>query len=100
MSNPCLLLEVSDADQWEPWRGGKRLPLGHGPTQLHPTREIAESEALRLAKRNPGKRFAVLECKSITTKVKITTHVTLAGRVVIESDCHVLSEVDEDEIPF
>ena len=49
MSNPCMVLDVTDHDQWAPFRGCHRIPEDCRPTVLHPSREVAEQEALRLA---------------------------------------------------
>lgn len=34
---------------------------GHRPKRFHATREEAETEAARLARENPGKRFIVMQ---------------------------------------
>ena len=49
MSNPCMVLDVTEHDQWAPFRGCHRIPEDCRPTVLHPSREVAEQEALRLA---------------------------------------------------
>ncbi|WP_160119675.1 hypothetical protein [Rhodovarius lipocyclicus] len=43
------------------------------PTRRHPTREIAEHEARRLAALAPGQSFYVLAALSVSSKVDVTT---------------------------
>ncbi|CAM3352290.1 hypothetical protein [Paracidovorax anthurii] len=102
MSNPCLILEVSDHDQWEPFRGCQRLPPDRRPTVLHPSREVAEEEALRLARTHPGRMFAVMEVVTAARTVAVPTHVTLGGLVFADRQLPRLMQVGDgaDEIPF
>ena len=53
MSNPCMVLDVTEHDQWAPFRGCHRIPEDCRPTVLHPSKEVAEQEALRLASAHP-----------------------------------------------
>ena len=81
MSNPCMVLDVTDHDQWAPFRGCHRIPEDCRPTVLHPSKEVAEQEALRLASAHPERMFAILEVVTATRTVKVPTHVTLGGQV-------------------
>lgn len=100
MSNPCLVLEVSTVDSWEPFRGCRRIPLEGRPTVLHPSREIAEQEAVRLNAANPDRMFAVFEAATAARSVKVPTHITLGGKVIAERSMPQLVELGEFDIPF
>ena len=103
MSNPCLILEVSDHEQWAPFRGCRKLPLTRQPTVLHPSREVAEQEAIRLSLAHPECMFAVLEVVSAARSVKVPTHVTVGGKVFAERLLPRLMLVGDDassDIPF
>ena len=102
MSNPCLVLEVSERDDWQPFRGCHRGPEDCRPTVLHPSREVAEQEAMRLASAHPGRMFAILEVVSATRTVKVPTHVTLGGTVFMDRDLPRLMVVGDngDDVPF
>ncbi len=100
MSGPCVILEVTDAEHWEPFRGCKKIREYRRPTVLHPSREVAEQEALRLAAENVHSRFVVLEAAVVAAAVKVPTHITLGGKVVAERFMPALMQVDEDEVPF
>lgn len=100
MSNPCLVLEVSTVDSWEPFRGCRRLPLEGRPTVLHPSREVAQQEALRLSAAHPGRVFAVFEAATAARSVKVPTHITLGGKVVAERFMPSLVELGEFDLPF
>jgi len=100
MSNPCLILEVSGADQWEPFRGCRRIDPAIRPTVLHPSREWAEAEALRLTKAHPGRLFAVFEAVTAGHAVKVPSHITLGGKVVAEQWMPGLVQIGEGDIPF
>jgi hypothetical protein len=100
VSNPCVIIEVSDADQWEPRHGCKVIPSIRQATVLHPSREVAEAEAMRLQARRPGRLFAVFEAVSAATSAKVPTHITLGGAVVAERQMPTLVELGEYDIPF
>ncbi len=100
MSNPCLIVDVTNIDAWPPRLGGKQIPEGHRPTQLQPNREIAEAEALRLNKRHSGHRFVVFEARSMSRSMKVPTHVSITGQVMLEGTLPQLVEIDDDPIPF
>lgn len=69
---------------------------------LHPSREVAEQEALRLAGAHPERMFAVLEVVTATRAVKVPAHVTLGGQVFAERSLTRLMQVSDgrDDIPF
>lgn len=100
MSNPCLVLEVSETDRWAPFRGCRRIPEQDRPTVLHPTREIAEAEALRLNQAHPDQLFAVFEAVTAARSVRVPTHITLGGAIFAERNMPALVKIDEDEVPF
>lgn len=100
MSNPCMILEASDADQWAPFHGCRRIEAGNRPTVLHPSREIAEAEALRLAQAHPGRLFVVFEAATAGRSLKVPTHITLGGTVVAERWMPGLVQIGEDDVPF
>jgi hypothetical protein len=75
-SNPCLILEWSDASDWSGLFTGNpqnalraeplRIPGARRPAILQPDRATAEAEAKRLAHAHPGKRFAVFEAHVVS----------------------------------
>ena len=100
MSGPCLILEISNAKDWEPFRGCRRIPPIRQPSVLHPSREVAEAEALKLSAEHPGRMFAVFELALAATTTKVPTHITLGGKVVAERYVPSLVEIGEPDIPF
>ena len=101
MSNPCVIIEISDIDQWHSAHGGgKKLPADGRPTVLQPDREIAEAEAKRLAKYHPEKRFCVLEAKVVAQAIDVPSHITVSGKVWNTRREALLLEVDDTELPF
>lgn len=99
----CVIIELSDSEAWPPRHGCKVIPPGKGPTILHPSREIAEAEAVRLVDANPARRFVVFEAVAAGITVRVPTHVTLGGKVVAERSGAELVRIDDDEddgIPF
>lgn len=95
-----MVLEVSDADQWAPFRGCRKIAADHRPTVLHPSREVAEAEALRLCEAHPGRLFVAFEAVTGARSVKVPTHITLGGQVIAERWMPGLVQIGEDEIPF
>lgn len=102
MSNPCMVLDVTEHDQWAPFRGCHRIPEDCRPTVLHPSREVAEQEALRLATAHPDRLFAILEVVTATRTVKVPAHVTLGGQVFADRNLARLMQVGDgpDDVPF
>lgn len=103
MSNPCVVIEVSGRDAWPPFRGCHRIPDDCRPTVLHPSREVAEQEALRLAVAHPNGMFAIFEVVTATRTVKVPAHVTLGGQVLGERTMPSLMQVGDeltDDLPF
>ena len=101
MSNPCMVLDVTEHTDWAPFLGCRRIPEDCRPTVLHPSREVAEQEALRLASAHPERLFAILEVVSATRTVKVPTHITLGGQVFAERNLAQLMQVGDgpdDEI--
>lgn len=83
---PCVVVDVTDFDTMTAAPVGGGVQLGKkSPTVLQPSRDVAEREALRLAARNPGRHFLVLEACIVARAVKVPTHITLGGKVVAES---------------
>jgi len=113
MTNPCLIVECSEADTWpnlytgEPPRsstnpGPLRIPENRKPTMLQPDRETAEEEARRLAAAKGGDRvFVVFEAAAAVRMVTIPTHTTLGGKTTGERRvAQVLDLGEDDGIPF
>ncbi|MBF5006397.1 hypothetical protein [Diaphorobacter caeni] len=100
MSNPCLILDIACAEYWQPFRECRRIEPSSQPTVLHPSREVAEAEALRLAAAHPGRRFAIFELTSAATTVNVPTHVTLSGKVLVTRSIAQLATVGEPDLPF
>lgn len=111
MSNPCLILEWTDAADWpNPWTGEPvnsmqrqpvTIPVLRRPTVLQPDRETAEAEAKRLARAHPDRLFAVFEAAAVAKVVSVPSHITVAGEVFAQRTSAVLLDLDnEAEIPF
>lgn len=100
MSGFFLILEISDAQNWQPFRGCRRIPTGKQPSVLHPSREIAEAEALRLNQAHPDQRFAVFEAVTVAHSVRVPTHITLGGAIIAERNMPALVEIGEEDVPF
>ncbi|MBI3102813.1 MAG: hypothetical protein HYY98_14870 [Burkholderiales bacterium] len=102
MSNPCVVIDVSGHGDWPPFRGCHRIPDDCRPTVLHPSREVAEQEALRLATAYPERMFAIFKVVTATRTVKVPTHVTLGGQVFAERNLARLMQVGDglDDVPF
>lgn len=100
MSNPCLILNVTLLDNWQQRHGGHAIPEIRRPSFLQPTREIAEAEALRLNEAHPGHHFVVFEARSMSRTVKVPTHVSITGQVLLEGNQPQLVAIDDGDIPF
>lgn len=98
----CVVIAVDRPDQWRPaMGGGKHIPSGKVCTVLQPSRQVAEKEALRLARENPGASFVVLEAVSIAKHQRIPTHISLGGRVLRDEPSSALAAIaDDEQIPF
>lgn len=100
---PCLVLDATSFEEWDMHHtGGSSIPPGKNPTVMHMSREVAEAEAKRLAARNPGRGFLVLEARVVAATVKVPTHMTLGGKVVAEHAVPMLIDLadDPDALPF
>ena len=62
----CLVVNVSNNEQWDWSMNVIRVPSEARPTRIHATREIAEKEAARLACEHGGE-FAVFELVGIVS---------------------------------
>jgi len=101
MSNPCIIIEISDIDAWPlAHGGGKRLPEDNRPTVLQPDRDTAEKEAKRLARISPNKRFCILEAQVVATTIEVPSHITVSGNVWNTRREAVLVEINDGEVPF
>lgn len=102
MSNPCLILDVTEIDQWPPRHGGHMIQDIRRPTILQHSREVAEAEALRLNKAHPGHQFVVFEARTMSKTVKVPTHVSISGQVLLEGNLPQLVSIDDGDIqiPF
>lgn len=101
MSNPCIIIEISDIDTWPVAHGGgRRLPEDNRPTVLQPDRDTAEKEAKRLARLSPNKRFCILEAQVVATTIEIPSHVTVSGEVWSTRREAVIVTMAENEVPF
>ena len=115
MSNPCLILEWTDADTWHGMFSGlpanetrsppaitepRLIPAERQPRMLQPDRETAETEAKRLAAAHPGKRFAVFEALTVGITVDLPSHITVKGDVFQTRKVAALVEIEGAELPF
>lgn len=78
----CVVVDVTDFDQWPTHYGSTVIAVGKRPTVIQPDRETAEREAVRLAQANPGHRFAVFTFAGVVETTTVPTHITLGGKVV------------------
>lgn len=78
----CVVLDVTDSDQWSQPYGGLLIPVHKRSTVVQPDRETAEREAVRLAQAHPGHHFAVFALLGIVESKEIPTHTTLGGTVM------------------
>lgn len=83
MSRECVVLNVSDFDNWgETWGAFCHIPANQRSTVIHLDRDIAEQEAVRLLRAGKGQRFAVLAVVGVVELKEVATHVTLGGKVI------------------
>lgn len=102
---PCLILDVTDAFEAITGvygvSGCERIPADRRPTVLQPDREEAEKEALRLAARFPGRRFAVFAAAALAQTIDVPTHVSISGQVLVAGKSASLAKIGpDDEVPF
>lgn len=97
-----LIVELSDADQWEPRHGARVIPMHRRPTMLQTSQEVAEQEALRLARAHPERRFVVFAATAAGITTKVPTHITVGGQVFHERSVAALVEIGDpdDDLPF
>lgn len=103
MNSPCLILDVTDAMEQARGRpdGVEVIPHDRRPTVLQPDLATAEREALRLAGRFPGRRFAVFRATALSFSVSAPTHISFSGEVLVQGSMPVLSHIGVDErAPF
>lgn len=104
-----LVVEISDAEDWAPLAVPGRIfkepfarhvPENRRPTVLQPDRETATAEAMRLAGRHPGKRFAIFRATDLAMTVDVPSHITPAGQVWLSRKVATLVEIDDSQVPF
>src|SRR3569833_1368495 len=97
-----LIVDVCEADQWEPRHGARVIPSVRRPSMLQPSRAVAEQEAMRLARTHPDRRFVVFEAVAAGITTGVPSHVTLAGKVFAERSVATLVTITDpdDEVPF
>lgn len=105
----CLIVDVTDLDDYpDHFGGGHCLPLRWRPTVVQAGRATADREALRLAKAHPDRRFFVFEAVAAGLTIKVPTHVSISGRVLVEGSTAALVQIGEStpihnmdrDIPF
>lgn len=97
----CLVLDVTGSDAWRNFYRAqecKRIPADRLSTIMHPDRATAEAEALRLQKQFPNRQYMVFEAVTATISVKVPTHVSLTGTVLVEG--LMASIVHLADVPF
>lgn len=110
--NPCLIVEVSEAQDWGaafcPDRGARQvagtrpvlIPEARRPAILQPDRAVADAEAKRLALRLPERRFMIFEARAVAMTTRVPSHITVSGKVWDTRTIAVLADVDDDQVPF
>ncbi len=100
MGKPCMILDITAEMYWQPFKSCRRIDQQHLATVLHPSREVAEEEALRLTNAHPGRRYAVFEVVSAVHTVKVPTQVSWQGKVQAEQSLVQLVKIEDDDVPF
>lgn len=100
-----LILEASELDQWQKHHsGGLLVPAARRPAVLQPSREAAESEALRLAQMLPHGLFVLFAPVALAKRLPEVTHVNIRGEPLQQRNVvrlvKVSSAEDDWEIPF
>jgi hypothetical protein len=100
-----LILEASELDQWRKHHsGGLLVPEARRPVVLQPSREAAESEALRLAQRLPHGMFVLFAPVALAKRLPEVTHVNIRGEPLQQRNVVRLVKIggtDQDwDIPF
>lgn len=88
-SNPQLTVSEKSA-YWMVWS-----PHGKKPRRRQPSRDIAVTEATRLATLHPGRHFYVLECVGFVMVGHERTNTSESGAVA-RDDSHDLGESSKD----
>ena len=80
----CVVLDVTDADNWLRvfYSTARRIPFGGRSTVLHDDEELANDQAVALAKSFPDRRFAVFKLTGVVATQDLPAHKTLGGAVV------------------
>lgn len=98
----CVIIEMEGAHDWPEAFAFTIIPADKRPTALQPNRSAAEQEAKRLAERNPGRRFVVLEAVAVGMQISVPTHVNIEGVTLISGRVPAVMSLGDadDEIPF
>lgn len=83
----CVILHVTDAHEWDTgvlFGPLKKIPERERSAVLQPSRQVAEIEAARLARKTGGV-FAVLEVVGVVRMEAKPSHVTVGGEVAATS---------------
>lgn len=105
MNEAFVILDMANSQNWDTFLRlekealcCQRIPAEDRSTILHPSRAIAEAEALRLQRAHPKGFFVIFTAIAATQLVEAATHVNLAGHVLrTESHARLVSV---DEVPL
>ncbi len=100
LSNPCLVLDITDAHSWEAVRGYKRIEEKNRPSALQPSLPHAQEEAKRLGRMFPGRTFGVFQITCAAIPVRVPSRISFSGEALEEQVSSALVEVGPDPIPF
>jgi hypothetical protein len=82
-----VIIDLGESHQWDlrfrehgRLHGPQLIPPGKRPTILQCAREIAEAEALRLARAHPTGRFVIFTATDVAVLVDAPTHVNVNGQ--------------------
>lgn len=96
----CMLINLADADDWTTYQvdGHAVVPKQRIPVVLHASRELADLEAVRLA-RTLGAPISVLELVDVVDVLPKPEHVTVAGATAPTEQIPTWAETPESYLP-
>lgn len=96
----CMLINLADADDWTTYvaDGHSCVPKQRIPTVLHASRELADLEAVRLA-RELGAPIGVLELVDVVDVLPKPAHVTAGGSAAATEQIPTWAETPESYLP-
>lgn len=96
----CMLINLADADDWKTYLvdGHALVPKQRMPAVLHASRELADLEAVRLAKKL-GTPIGVLELVGVVDVLPKPAHFTVGGATAPTEQIPTWAETPESYLP-